>query len=534
MKHVFVLVLLLAFAAAAVNDAAIVTSGGSVYTLLFDVPSESYVDNIVGQDDVTIRAYASASSDLSGKYISVVYKTGNLFIPVMAKGGDEMAPLGSVLGSGPYYATGDMTLNFLSSEAKFPARPYAVVSADSVIDAGDAFVSIPQANGWLSGSYAVNDVVPTYQPDTSVQVIVEGITGNKIGGGTYEVTSNKPNLVVGVCSDEFGLACSESNVTAKDVVNMLITGVTPAQARTTPAQRYVVVNGINARQFCVGQDLEVTVSPSATEVSKGDPVTFTVNAKNTGNVGTTSSVQVKVYDGAVELCELNLGTINAFSQKNSACVWDTSAASSTLHAITAKVDGGNGVQGSINECNEENDQAQTSVNVVKTYSMAMSVDGAPVPLPYSFPAVGRPYSVLVTVKDSDGAAVPGAMVRFVERNGLTLFSPVQTGAHVMKSTSTGEVLTNSSGQAVFVLIPTGNKFYDEVSGYATDVGEAYSLRAEILVGGELKKTYAFSVGDLTAGEPPASATISVVNQLSVEDWFTALSQVWSTVQKWLT
>ncbi len=96
----------------------------------------------------------------------------------------------------------------------------------------------------------------------------------------------------------------------------------------------------------------------------------------------------------------------------------------------------------------------------------------------------RPYDLSVFVQDPNGNSVQGVGVRVLQRNGISLFAPVQkietSTLRGLSSLDVGEITTDSNGYANFTIIPTGNEFYTDYSYLNMDdyVGN-YSIYIEL-------------------------------------------------------
>jgi hypothetical protein len=174
-----------------------------------------------------------------------------------------------------------------------------------------------------------------------------------------------------------------------------------------------------------------------------------------------------------------------------------------------------------------------AVDVAVTYSAIVYINDT---ASTNFPMVGRPYNVTVNVTDSTNASVNDAVIRIVEKNGISAFAPIQawqegsTNKSVI-SYSIAEVRTNSSGLVSFALIPTGNKLLDVEPYIATYYTGNYSLYLEIYVSGSLKNTISLTVGELTASEP--NGQVNVLNNDIVDYVKDVVYDIYAKIKGWL-
>ena len=116
----------------------------------------------------------------------------------------------------------------------------------------------------------------------------------------------------------------------------------------------------------------------------------------------------------------------------------------------------------------------------------------------------------------------------------------------VKSLSTAEVHTNSSGIAKFAVIPTGNKLYEPAyAGYnVSDHVGNYSLyfqayvsgsAVQMVVSGNLTDTYYFNLTNMTARQPTGAElnSVAVIYQNTfVKQVVNFVYQAFSAASKW--
>ena len=540
-------------------------AGLGTTSILYDASAGSFIDKVSGLNpDVTLRVCANASGDLSGKYATAVYMVGSSAKAIAKVGADAtfFHALGSTYdpGDGNYCANVTMDWNFVSGYSDYPAYIYAVVSDDTTLDIGDGdtFIFMPTSNGWLNGGYTTNvATIPSqYNQATGYMngVQVTSATGRKGDNSLVEVAGNNNKyIMIGVCSVVGGLwqySCSDSTTTNRNTDVNLSTGVTYSSYgySDTHTNRSLVVNGI-PQNFCMGPDLTITISANDSSPNDGDDVKLNATVTNNGNVNITSSFNVSFYKDSVAPgnrigSAQSVASLAKGASSTVSVVWDTfnSTGSHTIYAVADP-------EGAIDECAESN-QATTPVDVQATYFAILWIDGVQT---YNFTNPGEPYNVTVAVKkstwvDGDWLAVPNATVWFVERNGIMEFGPVQAWNESgdkkgLNSYAVAEVVTNSSGGASFVLIPTGNGTFTQYSGLPlTDYVQDYSIYIEIYVSGAKVPIYldGVSYGDsqplyMTSQViPQPSSQKTVMNDGFVEYIMNMAYTIYSRVKGWLT
>ena len=495
--------------------------------------AKAYADDVgaTGQnsgDDFKLRVYYNVSGENSGVWVTFVYKVGDSFTIIAdgATSGTFMEQLGTEQGS--YYADSPVSLNFRNSYAIFPGYVYAVVSDNNTVELTDTFISINSTDGYLVGSYSATDVASTYDQTTGmVSLTINGVTGQP---GSFNILSEHASdqfLMVGICTNSYGVTCSDDNATAPNVANSLNTSILNPSVTSAVNYRYYVINGMGT-QFCIGPNMNVTLTTNDSNPNDGDAVLLTATVVNLGNVDIDSEFNVRFYDGTTLLDTQTISTLNSDSSTDKTYEWNTKWQTGS-HTMWVKVD----TTDTIKECNEDNNNASVLVDVAVTYSAIIYINDTE---STNFPMVGRPYNVTVNVTDSTNASVSDAVIRIVEKNGISVFAPIQawqegsTNKSVV-SYSIAEVRTNSSGLVSFALIPTGNKLLDVEPYIATYYTGNYSLYLEIYVAGSLKNTISLTVGELTASEP--NGQVTVLNNDIVDYVKDVVYDMYAKIKGWL-
>ena len=516
-------------ARATYTEAELVTSGGSISDLHYILSGKSYVDNVGVNPDIKVRVYSdNPIDDLTGKWVTIVYKTGDSYFQIASGGvvGTNMTQLGARSGSGPYYSDSPLTLNTLSAYAIYPANVYIVVSDDKYVSLADSFVLAEVTNGMLLGSYSTNTVPSTYnQVSGNVTFRVTGIAGDT-GSGSYNILTDHPSnseLVVGICGDHYGISCSSSAITKPNTDVNLYTGVMPSAA---PQFKYYVVNGMGT-QFCIGSNLIVSVGANSTNPRSGQSVNITATITNDGNVD-AGPFNIQFYDGPTLLDTISIPSLSASSSISRSINYDTTGKAG-LRPITVNVDTGS----AISECNEGDNSGSIGINIRMGYWLRVFIDGVESTV---FNDSGRPYNITLNVTNSVGAPVGDAIVKIIEKNGMSLLAPTQIWQEggqnkSVVSYSMAEVRTNSSGLVSFTLVPTGNKMMVVNPDVKLYTGN-YSLSAELYVGGSLEDMVQFTVNNLSATTP--NLHVNSTNKENVDYVYDVAYQIFSTVKGWFT
>jgi hypothetical protein len=528
------LLFLIGAANATFTRAQLINDGGTVVNAYYISSSaKAYADDVGTNtgNDFKLRAYYNVSGENASVWVTFVYKVGDSFTIIAdgATSGTYLEQLGTEQTSGSiYYADSPVSLNFRNSYAIFPGYIYAVISDNNTVELTDTFISINSTDGYLIGSYSTSGVASTYDQTTGmVSLTVNGVTGQPNSFNILSEHASDQFLMVGICTDSYGVTCSDDNATAPNVANSLNTSILNPPVTSAVNYRYYVINGMGT-QFCIGPNMNVTIKTNNSSPNDGDAVLLTATVGNPGNVDVDSEFNVRFYDGTTLLDTQTISTLNSGSSTDKTYVWNTKWQTGS-HTMWAKID----TTDTIKECNEDNNNASVAVDVAVTYSAIVYINDT---ASTNFPMVGRPYNVTVNVTDSTNASVNDAVIRIVEKNGISAFAPIQawqegsTNKSVI-SYSIAEVRTNSSGLVSFALIPTGNKLLDVEPYIATYYTGNYSLYLEIYVSGSLKNTISLTVGELTASEP--NGQVNVLNNDIVDYVKDVVYDIYAKIKGWL-
>ncbi|MGC8850606.1 MAG: CARDB domain-containing protein [Candidatus Micrarchaeia archaeon] len=569
------LVFLSGSASAALSNAWIINESGAVQNMSYRVVAHSYLDG--GDGNKNIKLMVENTTPLASYNGTFVYRINgptNYTLPAGASTNSKVDPFTC----GTSTCNTSLNLRFDSSWAVYPGRVWALATDDTptdndILTAANTtlhpnyqFVLINFSNGWLIGSYVINN---TYVNGWN------GVYDQNSGNATIKVTTIKNliypdtpdipnpnqnrNVTKGICDDEYGFNCNSSTVDLPNASNSLFTGVTGAQqmALNQPIQKQIVINGLNY-SLCIGPDLIASslgasfpssgriysVNASAAAVSKaitelGQPLVGTENftvswqLRNVGNVNTSKPFNVTFYKSSVDpnnkIYELTVNENLTPGQYKSGSF--SALAYNTRNYYFMVVDSAS----EIGECSESNNGAQTSADAKLAYSIYFyNESGSPIT---SLEYTGRPISLLVYANDSLGNPVAGNLTRIVQENGIELFAPVQQG---MRPYAIAEVTTNASGWANMTLIPTGNQYYDKWNfGSYTNLynylQSNYSLYAELYVDGVRKARVELPLTSLTPTDP-TGANIHSLNppfKTLIEFVYDAALGVMKTVRNWL-
>jgi|GEM_PF-1569613 len=148
-----------------ITDAKIVDANGKTINLAYQDSYLSYTDNVGTNADVKLRVYATASGKLSGKWVGLAYKVGDVARVISdgpTSGETLLEPLGQEFFSNAlYYAETSPSFSPHDAKAVYPGILYAVISDDPhketnsdafYILPNDVFVKLdPSEDGWLVG-----------------------------------------------------------------------------------------------------------------------------------------------------------------------------------------------------------------------------------------------------------------------------------------------------------------------------------------------------------------------------------------------
>ena len=535
------------------------TDTNATQDVYFSTAGNGYKDDVGNTPDVKVRVCADTADEVnSSKKVAVFYliatNSGSL-LKYDILGGDTQArfiSLGTPFSSGGYNCS-EADFEFFAGRSPYPAKAFAVVDVNGnntdEFDYGlDEIIAIPDANGYLKGSFTTNTVQSSYDQGTgNVNIDVTGVTVYTASGTSQALPSGlegENKLLVGVCADSQGVSCTSTartNMTAGSV--SLSTGIT-SPADTTTYTKYAVVNGIGA-SFCIGPDLRVsgvTVVPSSTPA--GTSVNITATIINNNNVDVTTNFDVEFLRDGNSIANVTVTEDLSPSESTTASyIYDTTGLTSGNKNIVARVlDADAGIA----DCYDGNDNSSALLNIGKAYYVQVLINGT---ASTTFDKPGRPYNVSIHVNDSDGNNV-AALVKITEKNGINLFAPVQ-GWNTNDGVSPLAVATfetDASGDADLALIPTGNKLYNPEFAWlnVSDYVGNYSLYLEIFnitTGTELQLSNGtsllnqidFTLGNMSVELPTTVEENSIfVNNHNafVQQIVDLANQVYSSIKKW--
>lgn len=539
----------LPLAHAGLYNAEIVDDSGTVSNVYYYEAGSAFIDDVTGTPNVKARVYATSASDLSGKYVTFVYRVGGSYKLVSITYSSNFSAFSSPVSCGVscYYADSNLSLNFNSLYAVYPALVYAVVSDDASLSPPgvDSYVYVNNSNGWLPGAYSYSDPASSSlfnQVTGNTTIYVSGITGIKYDASSSSLTKNSTALAIGICNQSNGTECYSDILASRRAVSLYTGATNSIVSAEGPQHRYVVVNGIPSSSLCFGPNLLASISVNDSSPEDGELVNISTTVTNNGNTNTSQSFYIAWYKdevsgvscnvaGPSEPCKINESFVNVVmapgSSVSRSTVWNTTFQTGD-HTVIAFAD----AYSSQSECNESDNRANTSVSVQLAYHFRFYIDGEE---STTFPYSGRPYNVSVYVYDSLLRNV-STTVKVTEENGLSPFAILQivndsVPSSGLKSYSTAEVKSGSDGWAHFTLFPMGNKLiadYGEIITYYTG---NYSMYAGVYVNGTLKRSLELNNSNLTMSDP--SEVISVTNQAAVEAVFQYVYQAYSNMREWL-
>jgi hypothetical protein len=556
MKKILVLVMaLFCFSAAFAVSGAIINSGETAKNITYLTTANAYKD-AAPNDDLGL-----ALCDVGPKWVGAAFALNNsgtwIYNVVNQRAGSTTYSLintsnTATICSG-YYTPIDSFLFSSSSIASvppafvaaFPGRIYILYS-DYQDGTLPEFVLVNFANGSMRGSYSVSSTFDQATKNVSLNVnsisfeTDIGTVSKAPSDGTYGL-SNDRRLVVGVCTDDSGENCSDGKIlnSGGQLPVTLSTGLASVDDQSVYT-RYSVVNGLGY-SFLIGANLQASVNASNPNPYDGDVINLGVTIYNTGNVNVSSTFNVTLYDNDVPFNTTEITQDVVPGNNLYFTVPYNTYGKSGSHTIVASSDSSD----KIVETSEADNNGSTVVNVQTTYHAIVYVDGIQT---YTFDEAGRPYTVTVSVINSSGSPTENATVRITEVNGLNMFAQMQlwndtyfannkTG---LKSYSIAEIVTNSTGNVSFTLVPTGNKLY--VSPYSDTYNASsyvgnYSLYLEIYLNGQRQKING-SYQDmiplyLTNLTPVTTGLTNVNNQGFVEIVTNFVADIFEAVRGWL-
>ncbi len=138
---------------------------------------------------------------------------------------------------------------------------------------------------------------------------------------------------------------------------------------------------------------------------------------------------------------------------------------------------------------------------------------------------GKPTGMHVRVMDG-GSPVENATVRVTEKNGYSVFAPMQVWSSFgLTSYSVAEVRTDGNGWVNFTVVPTGG-----LAGQESKIGE-YNISFEVLVSGVSRHDVNITCSD--RGLPAYSSGVGVPNQNHVDYVKDRVYIVYDKIKRWL-
>ena len=228
---------------------------------MYDNNSTSYKDHSLENPDAILRICADSSSELLGKYVSLVYADGS-------NPGDYLLVVhgpgrgGSVDPSNCAY----LPLEISSFKAWYPSIPYVFISSSLAIDSSTTRIKLSRTTGWFIGNYSIS------VSQTGSQVNITVINATDDNGDL--IVSDVDYLVVGLDRDD---------MTTMDTAITSINNSVILNADSPTATYHIFINGI-------GPDL----APYVHIISPADGTTY-----SSGSITFTYSI---VDDDGVDSC----------------------------------------------------------------------------------------------------------------------------------------------------------------------------------------------------------------------------------------
>ncbi|MFH1394219.1 MAG: CARDB domain-containing protein [Candidatus Micrarchaeota archaeon] len=421
----------------------------------------------------------------------------------------------------------------------FPGRIHAMYS-NNVDGSGASYVGIAAPNGWLRGSYSTTRSFS--QATGNVTADVTSITFETDVGSISRSPADAEwglssttgrSMLIALCSDDIGDTCDDAIVvnTSAQLPVQLDLGL-PVNDQVV-YNRFVVVDGLGDA-ICIGSDLSTSISANPSNIYYGATSNITITLTNNGNVDITTDFILALnmtgpggYTNNTQWTITNNLAAGGGTTSRS-IIWPAEGASGT-YTFTARGDQNN----QLAECNKNNNNASTNVNVNPFYTLHIMIDDNYTNI---FPLWGRPYNVTMWVTDSNNNTVANPRFVITETNGLSLFSPTQvwndsgTGRG-LSSFTRAEMVGNASGYARFVLSPTCNLLYtvyasENVAPYVGNYGiivNVFAPGALILAyNGTLTTDVPLLIEDYTCADPGWVNDHELVNKdqyvLWIYDW----------------
>jgi len=395
------------------------------------------------------------------------------------------------------------------------------------------------SNAELDGDY--DSVSPVFDQNTRLVTLGEfnaewqgeGYSVSRgMGDSTHGLSSDRP-AVIGLCSNSQGSVCSAGDVYNDDEFPLYFsTGLSANDVNDQNTYtRYIVVNGISD-PFCIGSNLQVgtvNVGPDPVYYNQTLSINITLSHQSYtdtkgGNVDVTSPflVRVRVVNSSHTLMDTYVNhstgvTAGSTSVPIGEVTWNAIAHSGDYY-VYVDVD----TDDTIEECVEsDNSDTSTEFELKPITLPQVYIDGY---RSTEFPYANVPYSVRMSLQNSDTDVLRNATVNIIERNGLNVMAPMQiynrsidnSGGTVQSgivSLNKITFLTDYDGQATFTFVPTYNNLYDSQYSYLdvdSYVGNYdlyfYGVQADgetfkFVQDGGLYSNFSFTIGDTDYSGP---------------------------------
>ena len=491
----------------------IIQSGETTTNLFFTGDSGSpktwYQDAMDGNPDVGIELCGAGQKYVGAAYAINVGGTWKYSLITYHSSSEALAYTDQSGSSGCYYTTlGQLTfspshLSTPNPDVYFAAFPGKVrIVYESSANPGNLYNFAEENYGQLLGSYIVtrsydqgSNQIEVDTPTIQFQSAAGTIT-KQADDSTFGVSSDR-RMVVGICSDDVGDSCTAGVIVPTEATFPLYlsSGVSPVDDQHK-YDRYVVINSLG-QHICIGANLKVKiddVSPDPVYYSQNLYINYTItNYRDSptedkgGNVRVTTdfNVEVKIYrqdnssDVVFDHTYLISDDLSPGQSIQRSLIWPAYAKSGT-YVVKVTVD----PDGIINECDESDNTNTKTFELKPIIIPEIWIDGNQTD---TFPFVGVPFNLTLHLRDSDGLNVSNALVRLIERNGVTSFVPTQIWNASINSTNTETVgvtsvkeadfPTDYYGKAEITIIPSGNPLYaPEYSRFhITDVVGEYGI-----------------------------------------------------------
>ncbi|RME32250.1 hypothetical protein D6789_00190 [Candidatus Woesearchaeota archaeon] len=464
-----------------------------------------YQDAISPNIDVGIELCGQGPSQyVGGLYALFVTGSGWQYVPVTYSSSTlAFGQTGSTDVGGGCYRTTDGAIFVSPSKlttpdpdimrAAFPGQLWIGYDSSSPNPGTISNFVFGGSNAELKGSYTItrtfdqstNDI--TISTPTITFTTQSGSFSKSASDTTFGIDDTAGrHMVIGVCDDNQGTACSDGQVVtdSSSFPLALSTGLSGVTDQTGPITKYVVDNGLGY-DICIGTNLQVAVSsisPDPVYYSQNLTIQFTVSnprdtptESNGGNVDVTTDfdVELRIYpvgQPSNEVYATNITVTDLLVPDGSTTktvIWPAIAHSGN-YIVSVEADIGD----AINECNEgdnvdNNDQFELKPITIPT----ILIDGDAT---RTFNYSNVPYNVKMHFENSDGDILSNATVVITEENGLSLTAPTQiynrsdngdAKQDGLRVSTVVTFLTDDAGNASFTFTPTYNKLYLPQYGY---------------------------------------------------------------------